>query len=79
MEDISGHFKEIYRNLYDRVTSDKTRKAALLLKPGKGDSAFCFSSDCLQINSDILLEYISKMLKFSFHLRKMSPAKLSMG
>ena len=67
-EDIPGHFKEIYRNLYncvhdaeevmeireevennikeaslddvDRVTSEKIRKAALLLKPGKGDPAF---------------------------------------
>ena len=90
-EDIPGHFKEIYRNLYncvddaeevmeirqeveinikeaylddvDMVTSEEIRKAALLLKHGKGDPAFSFSSDLLKINSDILLEYISKMIK----------------
>ena len=89
--DIPGHFKEIYRNLYnyvddaeevmeirheveinikeaslddvDRVTSKEIRKAAFLLKPGKGDPAFSFSLDLLKINSDILLEYISKMIK----------------
>ena len=97
-EDIPGHFKKIYRNLYncvddaedvieiskevkadiseasledvDKVTSEEVRKAALLLMPGKGDPSLSFSSDLLKINSDILLDYISKMIKsFLIHAR----------
>ena len=47
----------------ERVTPEEVRKAAQNLKPGKGDPTFSFSSDLLKLNSDILLDYISKMIK----------------
>ena len=90
-DDIPGHFKDIYSNLYNcvddaddvikisqevearinndslqdvhQVTADEVRKAAARLKPGKGDPSYSFSSDFVKINSGILFEYISMMIK----------------
>jgi hypothetical protein len=42
---------------------EEVKKAAAALKPGKGDPVFSFSSDCLKLNSDILSEYITLMIR----------------
>ena len=88
-EDIPGHFKSIYSDLYNcvkdgdevlkisqeiedklsivdlddvkRVTSLEVKKAAAKLKPGKGDPSF--SSDCINIDSDVLSEYTAVMIR----------------
>ena len=39
-EEVENNIKEASLDDVDRVTSEKIRKAALLLKPGKGDPAF---------------------------------------
>ena len=46
-----------------KVTPEQVKKAAAALKPGKGDPSFSFSSDLLKLNSDILTDYLSKMIK----------------
>ena len=62
-EEVEANITETSLNDVDRVSSEEVKKAALRLKPGKGDPSFSFSSDVLKINSDILCDYISKMIK----------------
>ena len=90
-DDIPGHFRNIYRNLYnsvndaedvkdirkevetkineasiedvEKVTPDEVRKAAERLKPGKSDPSYSFSSDCLKVKSDLLSEYLAKLIQ----------------
>ena len=45
------------------MNKDVVKKAASKLKPGKGDPTFTFSSNCLKVNSDIMAEYFSIMIR----------------
>ena len=90
-DDIPGHFRNIYSNLYnsvndaedvedirkevetkineasiedvEKVTPDEVRMAAERLKPGKSDPSYSFSSDCLKVKSDLLSEYLAKLIQ----------------
>ena len=88
---IPGHFKDIYNELYNcvkdceevskiskdieelicdkdnydvnKVTAEEVKKAALLLKPGKGDPSYTFSSDCIKVKSEILAEQTATLIR----------------
>ena len=69
-EEVNTISDEVNRNIskesisdVNRVTMEEVRKATAALKPGKGDPVFSFSSDCLKVNSDILVEFITIMIK----------------
>ena len=47
----------------NKVTKEEVKKAAAALKPIKADPVFSFLSDCLKVNSDMLAEYTSSMIK----------------
>ena len=47
----------------EKVTPAEVRKAAYRLKPGKSDPSFSFSSDCLKVKSNLLSEYLAKLIQ----------------
>ena len=62
-KDIEANINKTPLSDVDKVTSEEVKKAAMLLKPGKGDPSFSFSSDVLKLKSDIRCDYISNMIK----------------
>ena len=61
--EVNRNISEASIHDVNRVTVEAVKKAAAALKPGKGDPVFLFSSDCLKVNSDILAECITNMIK----------------
>ena len=47
----------------ERVTPEVIRSAAKKLKPGKSDPVYSFSSDCIKVDSTLLSEYLSILIK----------------
>ena len=46
-----------------RVTPEEVKKATAKLKPGKGDPSFSFSSDCIKVKSELLVEQTAIMIR----------------
>ena len=63
VKNIEANINKTPLSYVDKVTSEEVKKAAMLLKPGKGNPSFSFSSDVLKLKSDILCDYISNMIK----------------
>ena len=55
-------------NDVNTVTVDEVKKATAELKPGKGDPVYTFSSDCIKVDSYILLEFTAVMIKSHNHI-----------
>ena len=69
-EEVSKISKDIEELICDKdishvnkVTSEEVKKAALLLKPGKGDPSYTFSSDCISVKSEILAETTATLIR----------------
>ena len=55
-----------------KVIPEKFKKVVAKLKPGKADTTFSFSSDCLKVKSGVLAEQIAAMIR-SFLIRNHIP------
>ena len=60
---IEGLIKPEHIEDVERVTMEEVKKAAAQLKPGKSDSTYFFSSDCIKVNSDLLAQNTATMIK----------------
>ena len=50
-------------NEVEKVTPEIIKAATAKLKPGKSDSVYNFSSDCIKVDSELLAEYLSILIQ----------------
>ena len=61
--EVETKIDEFSLNYVEKVTPEIIRTATAKLKPGKSDSVYNFSSDCIKADSRILAEYLSVLIQ----------------